>query len=148
MTTSILQHPALIHDGSKVRVLDGGSEVWRGTVLELEQTNQFDDEECAHLRVALFETGKYGGGPSLTVELLGRFVVTVIGHLGTETRYSPTIANALSIADRAFRKSEGTAVVTVFDLESCEAIATKFLPVFERDLMAISMLLNPSRRVA
>jgi hypothetical protein len=139
---------ALITDSSQVRCLDGGTEVWRGDLATLERENCFDDQECAELRSALFETGRYGGGHALIVELVGRYAVTVIDGEGSSVRYFPTIGVAIAQANRIFRKSEGTSIVVVNDLEAGEAISSQFMPILDRDLLAISSLLNPSQRVA
>jgi hypothetical protein len=152
MTGKILHHTALVTDSSTVRVVEEGVETWRGPILELERMNCFDDEECANLRSALHQTGRYvsggGAGTLVTVQLVGRYLVTVIGAADVETRFFPTEAVAVAIAERAFRKSEGMAAVTVLDLEAGETVVNLSPPILQRDLLAISSLLNPSQRVA
>jgi hypothetical protein len=128
---------SIIHDGMPIHLRDGDDNqvIWFGTLLEFERVNSFDDAECAHMRAALLQDGRYffGGGaaPVYVVEVGGRYALFIASTEGHRTRRFDSLTLAVAIAMRKCAVAPIGVAAVITDLETSETIWQYAPPTFQ-----------------
>lgn len=114
------------------------SEVWNGTVAELEARNQLSDAESAALRYDLLCIGHQESCINDTrfrVEVLGRYALLVTTRSYSSVHRYMEREHAMVVAARLMVATPSIAVV-ITDLETGEVLMHHAPPVFNRPTIA------------
>lgn len=112
----------IVHDGTPVRLLEDGEELWSGKLVDLETINLFTPVEREHLRRDLLKFGRWTCGgrvsPLNVIEVMGRFALVAIGTAGRDARRFERATHAVAIASIAAEATPNTVVLVITDLET------------------------------